>query len=89
MRYYFDNGAMDETWQTINFLINLFFICIFFFLNNYIIKRRHTEYTSQDDGSNRTRVRFNLEGPHGSAFVFAEVSSDMPSGEFVYGMSQV
>lgn len=44
----------------------------------------HTEYKSEDDGSNRTRVRFNLEGPHGQAFAFAEVSSDMPSGEFVY-----
>ena len=44
----------------------------------------HTEYKSEEDGSNRTRVRFNLEGPHGQAFAFAEVSSDMPSGEFVY-----
>jgi hypothetical protein len=26
-----------------------------------------------------------LEGRFGKAFVFAEVSSDMPSGEFVYG----
>lgn len=44
----------------------------------------HTEYKSDEDGSKRTRVRFNLEGPHGKGFVFAEVSSDMPSGEFVY-----
>eukprot|EP00565_Helicotheca_tamesis_P008120 CAMPEP_0185732640 /NCGR_PEP_ID=MMETSP1171-20130828/16954_1 /TAXON_ID=374046 /ORGANISM="Helicotheca tamensis, Strain CCMP826" /LENGTH=280 /DNA_ID=CAMNT_0028402181 /DNA_START=124 /DNA_END=966 /DNA_ORIENTATION=+ len=44
----------------------------------------HTEYTSQDDGSKRTRVRFNIEGQFGAAFVFAEVSKDMPSGEFVY-----
>ncbi|KAI2510535.1 hypothetical protein MHU86_3803 [Fragilaria crotonensis] len=44
----------------------------------------HTEYTSDEDGSKRTRVRFNLEGPHGQGFVFAEVSSAMPSGEFVY-----
>ena len=47
--------------------------------------RRHTERVDPDDGSKRTRVRFNIEGPHGNAFVFAEVSSDMPSGEFVYG----
>lgn len=48
----------------------------------------HTEYVSQDDGSNRTRVRFNLDGPYGQAFVFAEVSKDMPSGEFVYILVQ-
>lgn len=48
----------------------------------------HTEYTSQDDGSKRTRVRFNVEGQFGAAFVFAEVSSDMPSGEFVYILVQ-
>ena len=34
------------------------------------------------------RVRFNLEGKFGKAFVFAEVSSDMPSGEFVYVLVQ-
>ena len=33
-------------------------------------------------------VRFNLEGKFGKAFVFAEVSSDMPSGEFVYILVQ-
>jgi import inner membrane translocase subunit TIM21 len=39
----------------------------------------HTEYTNPDDGSQRTRVRFNLEGAYGSAFVFAEVSKDISS----------
>ena len=48
----------------------------------------HTQYTSKDDGSKRTRVRFNLEGQFGQAFVFAEVSADMPSGEFVYLLVQ-
>mmetsp|Transcript_35162 Transcript_35162/g.75017 ORF Transcript_35162/g.75017 Transcript_35162/m.75017 type:complete len:290 (+) Transcript_35162:143-1012(+) len=48
----------------------------------------HTEYVDQEDGSKRTRVRFNLEGPYGAAFVFAEVSKDMPSGEFVYILVQ-
>ena len=33
-------------------------------------------------------MRFNVEGTHGNAFVFAEVSSDMPSGEFVYILVQ-
>ena len=44
----------------------------------------HSEYTDTKDGSKRLRCRFNLEGPKGTAFVFAEVSNDMPSGEFVY-----
>jgi import inner membrane translocase subunit TIM21 len=48
----------------------------------------HTEYTDKDDGSKRVRVRFNLEGKFGAAFVFCEVSSDMPSGEFVYLLVQ-
>ena len=45
----------------------------------------HTEYKYVNtDGSERTsRVRFNLEGQYGMAFVFAEVSDSMPSGEFV------
>eukprot|EP00559_Dactyliosolen_fragilissimus_P000890 CAMPEP_0184854884 /NCGR_PEP_ID=MMETSP0580-20130426/259_1 /TAXON_ID=1118495 /ORGANISM="Dactyliosolen fragilissimus" /LENGTH=273 /DNA_ID=CAMNT_0027349247 /DNA_START=26 /DNA_END=847 /DNA_ORIENTATION=+ len=48
----------------------------------------NTQYTDQQDGSKRTQIRFNLEGQYGKAFVFAEVSSDMPSGEFVYLMVQ-
>jgi import inner membrane translocase subunit TIM21 len=48
----------------------------------------HTEYTSPDDGSKRTRVRFNMEGQFNNAFCFVEVSSDMPSGEFVYILVQ-
>ena len=49
----------------------------------------HTEYVDVDtDGSKRTRVRFNLEGQYGMAFVFAEVSDLVPSGEFMYVMVQ-
>ena len=48
----------------------------------------HLEYVDQQDGSKRTRVRYNLEGRFGSAFVFAEVSSELPSGEFVYVLVQ-
>jgi import inner membrane translocase subunit TIM21 len=44
----------------------------------------HTKYTCKEDGSKRTRIRFNLEGKFGNAFVFAEVSKEMPRGEFVY-----
>lgn len=48
----------------------------------------HTNYVDEQDGSHRTRVRYNLEGRHGAAFCFAEVSSAMPSGEFVYVLVQ-
>mmetsp|Transcript_11989 Transcript_11989/g.16764 ORF Transcript_11989/g.16764 Transcript_11989/m.16764 type:complete len:272 (+) Transcript_11989:140-955(+) len=48
----------------------------------------HSEYKSEDDGSKRTRVRFNLEGQFGNAFCFAEQSSEMPGGEFVYVLVQ-
>ena len=48
----------------------------------------HTEYVDKDDGSKRTRVRYNLEGRFGAAFVFAEVSNQMSSGEFVYILVQ-
>eukprot|EP00529_Nitzschia_sp_RCC80_P029768 CAMPEP_0113487620 /NCGR_PEP_ID=MMETSP0014_2-20120614/25600_1 /TAXON_ID=2857 /ORGANISM="Nitzschia sp." /LENGTH=320 /DNA_ID=CAMNT_0000381317 /DNA_START=311 /DNA_END=1273 /DNA_ORIENTATION=- /assembly_acc=CAM_ASM_000159 len=48
----------------------------------------HTQYTNEEDGSNRTRVRFNMEGQFASAFCFVEVSSAMSSGEFVYILVQ-
>jgi import inner membrane translocase subunit TIM21 len=48
----------------------------------------NTQYDSPDDGSKRTRVRFNLEGQFAAAFCFAEVSNQMPSGEFVYVLVQ-
>ena len=48
----------------------------------------HKEYVDEQDGSKRTRVRYNLEGQFGRAFVFAEVSNKMPSGEFVYILVQ-
>lgn len=48
----------------------------------------HTQYTDQQDGSKRTRVRFNMEGQFDNAICFAEVSSEMPSGEFVYVLVQ-
>ena len=48
----------------------------------------HTNYVDEADGSKRTRVRYNLEGSYGAAFCFAEVSSAMPSGEFVYILVQ-
>lgn len=48
----------------------------------------NTQYESPDDGTKRTRVRFNLEGQFASAFCFAEVSNQMSSGEFVYVLVQ-
>jgi import inner membrane translocase subunit TIM21 len=47
-----------------------------------------TQYTDPDDGTKRTRVRFNLEGQFNSAFCFTEVSNDMKSGEYVYILVQ-
>lgn len=51
-------------------------------------RRNFVENTQYKDehGDDRTRVRFNLEGRFGKAFVFAEVIKSMPAGEFVYGM---
>ena len=48
----------------------------------------HTQYNDPEDGSKRTRVRFNMEGQFDSAICFAEVSSEMASGEFVYVLVQ-
>lgn len=41
-----------------------------------------------EDGSNRTRVRFSVEGPKGKVTVFAEVSNRMAANEYVYLMCQ-
>mmetsp|Transcript_11032 Transcript_11032/g.41193 ORF Transcript_11032/g.41193 Transcript_11032/m.41193 type:complete len:218 (-) Transcript_11032:279-932(-) len=35
----------------------------------------HYEFDNPKDGSKRVRIRFNIEGPHGRALVFAEVSN--------------
>ena len=48
----------------------------------------HNEYVDPEDGSKRTRVRFNMESQFATAFCFAEVSAEMPSGEFVYILVQ-
>jgi hypothetical protein len=40
------------------------------------------------DGSQRTRVRFNLKGPKGRVMVWAEVSDKMPHNEYVYLICQ-
>ena len=48
----------------------------------------HYEYKDPKDGSSRVRIRFNIEGPHGKALVFAEASSKLASGEWVYLMVQ-
>merc|ERR1711934_816086 len=54
----------------------------------YIFIFRHTHYTEDGEGSKRTRVRFNIQGQYGSAFVFAEVSNKMSPGDFVYVLVQ-
>lgn len=41
-----------------------------------------------EDGSNRTRVRFNIKGSKGQVHVWAEVSDRMKSDEYVYVIAQ-
>jgi mitochondrial import inner membrane translocase subunit TIM21 len=48
----------------------------------------HTEYVDEMTGDKRMRVRYNIEGQYGKAFVFAEVSAAQPSNEFVYILVQ-
>ncbi|GLE01447.1 hypothetical protein PINS_up010277 [Pythium insidiosum] len=36
------------------------------------------------DGNPRLRIKYNIKGPAGHAFVFAEVNHDMKKGEYVY-----
>lgn len=47
----------------------------------------HKNYVGED-GSKRLRIRFNIEGPFGHAFVFAEVTADMPKGQWMYLLVQ-
>lgn len=47
----------------------------------------HKNYVAED-GSKRLRIRFNIEGPFGNAFVFAEVTSEMGKGEWMYLLVQ-
>lgn len=53
-------------------------------------RRYHVESHSYqaEDGSNRTRVLFNLQGSHGKAAVWAEVSDKMGPDQFVYLVAQ-
>jgi mitochondrial import inner membrane translocase subunit TIM21 len=48
----------------------------------------HKEYVDEMTGDKRVRVRYNIEGPYGKAFVFAEVSASMSANEFVYILVQ-
>ena len=47
---------------------------------NHVDSRKY----KAEDGSNRTRVRFNVKGPRGQFQVWAEVSDKMANTEFVY-----
>lgn len=46
----------------------------------------HVEYVDQSDGSRRTRVRFNVEGPNGHGVAYAEVSHKMRAVSRLYSM---
>lgn len=45
------------------------------------------EYTAED-GSKRTRIRFNIKGDKAKVLVWAEISERMAHGEFVYIVCQ-
>jgi len=50
-------------------------------------RRNHVDsrqYTDDSDGSKRSRIRFNIKGRKGHVMVWAEVSDQMASNEFVY-----
>lgn len=53
-------------------------------------RRNHVDSRAYDDidGSKRMRVRFGVEGPRGKVRVWAEVSSKMLDGEYVYIICQ-
>ena len=53
-------------------------------------RRNHIEqykYTAED-GSKRTRVRFNVQGSQGKAVVYAEVADSLQAGDLVYLICQ-
>lgn len=49
------------------------YILIYFFYFYIIFPYLTRTYVDATDGSNRTRVRFNVKGPKGQALVWAEV----------------
>jgi hypothetical protein len=54
-------------------------------------RRNHPDervYVDERDGSNRTRVRFNIKGPRGHVRVWAEVSDKLARNEWVYLIAQ-
>lgn len=49
-------------------------------------RRNRIEHVNLKDseGNPRLRIKFNIKGPSGHAYVFAEVNHDMKKGEYVY-----
>ena len=54
-------------------------------------RRNFIENVSLKDsnGTPRLRIKFNMKGPHGHAFGFAEAKKGMSSGEWVYLIVQI
>lgn len=46
----------------------------------------HEEYKVEADGSKRTRVRFNVEGPHGHGMAYAEVSGQRSTDKIFFSI---
>jgi len=49
----------------------------------------HVELQDPNDGTPRLRIKFNVKGPNGLGFGYAEVRKGMPKGEWVYLMVQM
>lgn len=48
----------------------------------------HVNLTAKD-GTPRLRIKYNIKGPSGHAYVFAEVNQNMKKNEYVYLIVQV
>lgn len=53
-------------------------------------RRNRIEHVNLKDkeGNPRLRIKYNVKGPSGHAYVFAEVNHDMKKGEYVYLIAQ-
>lgn len=53
-------------------------------------RRNRIEHVNLKDkeGNPRLRIKYNIKGPSGHAYVFAEVNHDMKKGEYVYLIAQ-
>lgn len=52
-------------------------------------RRTNLDYRQyQEDGSNRTRIRYNVKGPRGQVTVWVEISDKMAQNDYVFLICQ-